>query len=131
MNSLHQAEIIAAILCLAVGVFVLLRQGRHAPKLLARVACPECNHVYGDDIFVSIVPVSYRWTVARGHTRASLKLPRTTHLVTCPHCLADFEFRADGSLFEHPQQGILSCVRTGRSRSFHAPVRRPKMNLAV
>ncbi len=131
MSTLDQVGIFVALLCFAAVAVLLLRRGKSPPARLAQTSCPHCAAMYGEDIFVSIVTIHYRWTLARGHNRASLRLPAATHLVTCPQCLAEFEFKSDGTLFEYPQQGILSCVRTGRSRNFHEPVRRPKVTLAV
>jgi hypothetical protein len=126
MMGLVPTEALVAAAC-AIGVALALRRRKnHPPTCLAASSCPGCGAIYGPDIFVIVVPVTYRWVLARGHTRASLKLPRVTHLVTCPGCLAEFEFHPDGSLFEHPQHGILSCSRTGRARVFSTPLRRIK-----
>ena len=130
MTALVPTEALLAAACaLAVGLAIRRRQN-HPPPCLAASVCPGCGGIYGADIFVTVVPVTYRWVLARGHTRASLKLPRVTHLVTCPCCLAEFEFHPDGSLFEHPQHGILSCSRTGRARAFGPPLRRLKAPVA-
>ena len=114
-------SVCAAGAALAAGAF--LHRKNSPPNCLTAADCPDCGRNYGPDIFVNIVPIAYRWVPARGHTRESLKLPRVTHLITCPQCLAEYEFHPDGSLFGHPQQGILSCVRTGRTRAIHVPVR--------
>ena len=117
---------VSGICALAVLVFLRKRQEKLSLARLAELPCPDCERRYGEDIMVNATFISYRWTLARGHNHASLGLPRRTCLVICPHCLAEFELKEDGTPFEHPQHGILSCVRTGRPRSGN-----PGMPLAV
>jgi hypothetical protein len=131
MTGLVTVEIALAAACVMGVTLTLRRRENHPPAPLAASNCPDCGRVYGPDIFVSTVPVAYRWVLARGHTRESLKLPRVTHLVTCPRCVAEYEFHPDGSLFEHPQRGVLSCVRTGRARAIPAPAPRIKPSVAA
>jgi hypothetical protein len=130
MAGFYQPGLIAAMISMAAVGFWLVRRRPRTHKAPAASHCPSCSQPYGDDILVNVVPIHYRWVVARGETRQSLNLPQTTHLVTCPQCLAEYEFRENGEVFEHPQHGVLSCVRNGRTRAVFLPRRRAKITAA-
>jgi len=78
---------------------------------LVAAACPHCQQTYGDELLETVVRVQYRWTPLPGNTVASFGLPNLTFLASCPHCLAQVEYRDNAQVFVHPQSGILDFTR--------------------
>jgi hypothetical protein len=117
----HITVVAVAILystAVALGLFMVLGliSKRNDAKALARIAglnCPHCSQPYGAAARDSVSAIRYSWLPAVGHSVSSLNLPRRTFLVTCSHCAAEVERTKNGSVFHHPQQGILSYSRTG------------------
>ena len=108
---------VAVISALTVASLVKKADRQRALARQAALPCPHCGQIYGPGIATTTTMVKYHWALAPGHTITSLRLPRSTFVVTCPHCSKEFEFRAEGGGFVHPQVGVLSFTRVRKSKA--------------
>ena len=97
---------------------------QHSSYRVEYTVNPDCMSHYTLPSIVSLPQRSSELTLHELWQRASSELSSSEvtiefsrdvlHKLACPHCAAEFEFTPDGTVFGHPQTGILSYVRTGR-----------------
>jgi hypothetical protein len=88
---------------------------------LAASPCTACGKAYGFAALTTADEVHYNWTLSRGNTAASLRLPHSTLLIICPHCSAEAEYEENGRVFFHPQTGVIGFTRFAISKMLSRP----------